>query len=226
VPLNHLASFQEIPVSNTLDIEFYSDSVVQLHFPNNKIFVKALCDTGAAISACSESIIAKLVPQYKRSLVSSSRTFNVANNKRVKPIGSTALGFKIQNKWFSTQVFVFKELSHQFILGRPFLVDNEAILDFGKQRMSLKPSKLHAIANHTIKPKSFCIIPTRITNKHAHVHFSTGQVGKVSQLQETTEIVDAVVSMSDNMAPVIVKNNSNKYINIFGGQNIYNAVSL
>jgi hypothetical protein len=42
--------------------------VVQLHFPNNKLDIQALSDTGASDSACSESIITRLLPQYNRKL--------------------------------------------------------------------------------------------------------------------------------------------------------------
>jgi hypothetical protein len=177
--------------------------VVQINFPHRNLKVNALCDTGAAISACSESLIQKILPQYKTSLVRTSKTFTSADSKTIRPIGSTSLGFQLGKHWVSAHVYVFKNLNHQFILGRPFLNENEAILDFGTKNISIKPTKLHATQNYEIKPKSVCIVTGKITNKHDHTHFSTGLVGKVEPLLDEPGVIESIISISNNTDPWI-----------------------
>ncbi len=188
----------------------------------------ALCDTGAAISACSSSIIHQLVPSYKLSLVPTSKTFNVANNKSIKPLGPLNMSFIITKQFFSTQVYVFNELNHAFILGRPFLQDHEAIIDFKSNKIHLNnPIKVHANENLSIKPNSICLVTCSITRNNQNVHVSSGLVGRVCQLDDNVTIKEALCFVSHNSVPVMIENHSNNPIHIRWGQNIahFNAIA-
>ncbi len=116
--------------------------------------------------------MAQLVPTYKLALVPTTKSFNVANNKTVHPLGSLNISFLIGKEMFSTQVYVFKELNHSFIIGRPFLAQHKALLNFGNNTITFSsPLKVHATKSMAVKPQSTCLIHGKLTkNKKNTCH--------------------------------------------------------
>jgi len=111
-------------------------------------------------------------------------------------------------KEYSEQFYVFDKLNHALILGRTFLNEHGAVLDFSKHTASLlKPYRVHAIQKLRIVQHESCLVAAQITDRFQRTDFPTGLTGVVST--DTDSILclqETAVSVSNNQVPLFLVN--------------------
>lgn len=112
---------------------------VQIYDHNTNLLV----DTGSDLNCISVSLLSKLVPDYKSKLQPSrNKQAEGFAGKLVKILGNITLPTKISDHTFKTTYSVFDQLSHNLILGHPFLKHHGGVYDADTSTLTLKRPEL------------------------------------------------------------------------------------
>ncbi|KXJ06208.1 hypothetical protein AC249_AIPGENE9443 [Exaiptasia diaphana] len=167
-----------------------------------------LCDTGASHTIIDETVYNDIIKVQSFPLIThSSNTFRSANNQHINVLGHTEIPFEIDNKIYTFQTFVAKDLAYKVILGKDFLDHFNAIIDFHHHTLVFQPNqshtdnnscKVHADQTYHLPPLSETIVRAYLANP-----FDSGSAGLVEpkiSLIERYNICGSscLVTVSDN----------------------------
>ena len=94
-----------------------------------------MIDTGSDVSLVSEGIINRL---KKYNLVGATNAkLSGANGLPVEVLGEIAMGFQMEGGYFQSKFLVVENFSHGILLGKDFLSNKGAIVDFHRGEMKI-----------------------------------------------------------------------------------------
>jgi hypothetical protein len=128
----------------------------------------ALVDTGANISAISEETLRKIQTTQKIQIHPPRvGEVKIADGAKITAIASVNIPIQSETKTIYYQDFtVFKTLAQDIILGIDFLTKNKAVLNFGKNEMTLqKPVPARLKDKVQIPPKGEMICTAELGEK-------------------------------------------------------------
>ncbi|KMQ89852.1 s68306 pol retrotransposon woot [Lasius niger] len=103
--------------------------------------VKTLIDTGAQISAITKTLYDKIINEGVQVRLIPIKKFSLvgAFSDRGQPIANgIQIAFRMNEKEFTHELYVVKNLSYEMILGHDFLSEQAAILRCGREEFELK----------------------------------------------------------------------------------------
>ena len=122
--------------------------------------VVGLVDTGAMINVIKKEIVTG-DPELARLPVTHPDKSHIrsANGSLVKIEGKikTGLAFHFHGKTVKvfTELYVVENVTHDLIIGQPFLKENRCNIDIEKQKLKIKPLvKIRAVENFTVPTES------------------------------------------------------------------------
>ena len=195
--------------------------------------LRSLIDTGSELTIISKRIYDSL--KYKNPLKRSNVSLHSANGEAMKTLGNVNLGFKMAGLKFQHDFLVVSDLSRNVIIGRDFLVQNEARLYFDLMKMRIKNVYIPLerdthVASITrlqrlqkLKPHTAYLLQAKVS-KHVPYfgegvfQFQPALKGFVYN-QPEIEISASLIKMEgEHCFPVQVINRSNKIMRLKRGQ--------
>ena len=119
----------------------------------NGIKTAMLIDTGAEISLISSKLFNLFREQSV--LIANDVDLYTANGTAMNVLGKTAIELRLNDRTFIHDVVVVEHCSYNFLLGRDFLIRNEACIDFASCSLKLSDMEIGFVA-----PKERKIVST------------------------------------------------------------------
>ena len=94
-----------------------------------------MIDTGSDVSLVSEGIINRL--EKSNLVVATNAKLSGANGLPVEVLGEIAMGFQMEGGYFQSKFLVVENFSHGILLGKDFLSNKGAIVDFHRGEMKI-----------------------------------------------------------------------------------------
>jgi dUTPase len=145
--------------------------------------------------------------------------FTTANNQFIDALGCLNLRFSINNKRCVGRFYVFKHLSQDIILGRPFLSENRVILNYATQNKEAEAGcDIASVSKHIIPPGERLMLKGKVIGKR----IPTGLEGYVGQHRRRNGLMIAGIAatVSNNYVPIVVENDTDDSITIKRNQKI------
>ena len=200
---------------------FYLDSIVRLSI--NNLTIAALIDSGSPINCIRVTTLQKIDPHYKKQLTKPPpEEYTTASGSEMLPKGMINLNFTLSNVKCCLKFHAFEDLTQDVILGRDFLAKHEATLDYKSKSMSfLEKPKLITTSNHKLSPGECCLIQTKPTSG-SRLILPTGLHGTTAYKHKRNglTVYESAVTCSNNMIPVIVKNENMYDVKIKSGTSL------
>jgi hypothetical protein len=156
----NIASCGEIE-GRVISTHFYAESVIRIKM--RKFQIGALIDSGASISCIQEKLLEEILPTYEQQMREChGADFTTAGGSKLYPAGTIQLQFMVEDTECDATFYVFKNLDQQVILGRTFLTEYQAKLDFENNTLEFQVEpQLMVETEHTLKPGEVCLIKTK-----------------------------------------------------------------
>lgn len=200
--------------------------------------VNYLVDSGCTTNVVSKEVFDRFPRAVRESLVSYSSYGLLADGSQLPIYGSIALKGKV--RWVSyTAEFLVSKISHDVILGVPFLEENKCTLEFANSVLNVNGSelpctdrdgrflnsKVQLIRPVEILPRSECHVQCRLNSLAAS---DTGLVEGVDRWASKGLLVAAAVCSTQENNDVLVRvlNASTEPIKISAGSHLANYSSI
>jgi hypothetical protein len=146
----------------------YASNYIRVLF--NGVCTYALIDSGADVSVVKQSFLNSLCrkPHMYQSSLSHLFTANETTETVLGQVNADIIMLKSSLQQahqtpFRTEFHVVKNLGPTVILGRQFLDKHAGIINYGQQTLTLhNNSRIEAITNFVVPPRSQCVINARI----------------------------------------------------------------
>ena len=190
--------------------------MIRIEF-NGGLITAALVDSGAKVSAISIETLEKIFPNYHNTLKHcDDRTFHTASGDKLHCLGSLPMKFKIENVTCDVEMFVFKSLSQNVILGRDWMEKYRVSIDFANKLIEFNVDIEIAVVSDTkLKPGEVCIIQGKNISKD-NVMLPTGLHGVLTPVlqRDGLQVIDIAVTCCGNGVPLLLQNTSEDCIEI------------
>jgi transposase InsO family protein len=194
-------------------ITFTSDCLVPVIIKQSKY--QALLDTGSSVNCISEETLHATQLSLQQ-IQQTDQNFSTASGSSLNPTGMIYLRFWLNNRRFEDTFYIFKNLSQQIILGRPFMHRHEATLDLHQNKCTFNERiKIYANKDVFLRPAESILIQgvaSKVTPDGLH-----GSVGANAHFSGAT-IVAAAVTICNNKVPLLLTNEKDYNIRLDKGQ--------
>ena len=181
----------------------------------NTFRIFALVDTGASHSVISLPQLRRVCPQFQLSPppFSSAQT---ADGSPMEILGETTLKITLGRLPTKVKVLVVPHLSQDLILGRPFLQQHKAQIDFSKNRLVLhRQFPLTTRADLTIPANTEVVCLAYISSKVQLPNGIQGEVVRPRMKANQAHVVAGSIGLtSQNAVPIRIYNFSGQDITI------------
>ena len=202
--------------SKIIPITFTADSLAPIRISAYKTI--ALIDSGSSINCVSRSTLKNAGLRNMRMHEHIKKSFTTASNEPMTCDGRVHLTFSINDVRYSDDFYVFQELSQDIIIGRPFLYNHKAILNFDNKTMQITGgASLITATKVRIKPRESMLIATipekRLpTGLHGHIGAHTRRNG--------LQIRDCLATACNGKIAIAIDNPTAETITIKKGKKI------
>ena len=119
---------------------------------NDDVTVTGLIDSGSDVSLIHSEVIRKL--GFLDALSKTSANLSGANGLPISVMGEFEMGFQLEGVYFRNKFLVVDKFSQGILLGKDFLFDKGAIVDFQKGEMKIGNVVIPFAGTHAIRVKS------------------------------------------------------------------------
>ena len=116
-------------------MSLYANSTLSVKLQNKTI--RALVDSGSCVNCIKFRILKDNFPHIKISDKPHGVTFKGANDSRINCVGIASIPIKFMDKTCISDVYVFDDIGQSLILGRPFLIKHNVIVDYGRSTFAM-----------------------------------------------------------------------------------------
>lgn len=121
---NDESLFPQIPIITCSLSASDSDPVIKVKF-NGHIF-SALIDTGAGVNVINNKLITEYTPNSGMNLQLA------AGSSQTPVLGLASCQIEINTTSYSLQCYVVEDLCESFVLGKPFLISQQVVIDYSR----------------------------------------------------------------------------------------------
>ncbi len=188
-------------------VTFSTDALIPLKIKH--VPLKALMDTGSSVNCLSERILKSLFPT-QTTLSPNLHLFESASGMSMKSLGRLNLTLYIDDQPRKGEFYVFRDLSQDIILGRPFMEKHGAIIDFSQKEAFLtKGIPLVASSDFSLAPGQSKLIHSICKQYHAPSGLH-GLIGSFTH-RAGVKVLDTAATVYDKMVPIILQNDTDKH---------------
>ena len=196
------------------EVSFYADALVPVTFGDGQPIL-ALIDTGASSNLMSARF-AHTIRKHCMLLPSEKKFFS-ATGETVDAIAQADASFHIGDRAFSDEFEVCPSLTNAVILGREFLYNNGAAIDFSNNQLKFQAQTQVVAANTTIIPPNKSVV---ITAKCARqCDLPTGLHGATEERRKRNGLTihPTACTTQHNRIPIVVSNRADWPIRLKAG---------
>ena len=197
------------------EISFYADALIPLIMEEGSR-VAGLIDTGASCNVMSIEFFRKLRIKRGR-LQRTPKSFSTASGETVRPEGEAKITFRIGQAQFTETFYVCKDLINPVILGRRFLSERKAEVDFAKGQIRFRrAAPLMALATTVVQPRRSSLLVASFKDNQV---MPTGLNGTIRPKVKRNglQVLPTACTASAGKVPLIVTNDTDRPIHIKRG---------
>ena len=141
--------------------------------------VKLLVDTGASITVINAAFFRNIPSsQPLKTTTSSVPAINTVSGERLPILGQVILPLEIDSRCYHCRMYVIEDLGFEAVLGRDFLEEKGAVIDFRNGTVQLTDQDpitkepviqtVRAVATYVIPPRAEAIVPAHLEQSSPH----------------------------------------------------------
>ena len=200
--------------SAIISVSFNNDALVPISIKRTPF--NALVDTGSSINCINQRVFYSLFSPHTR-LQKCPHIFHAADGGVLKVRGQFKIRFHIQNVPVEGIFYVFPDLSQDVILGRTFMDDYGAQMDFSNKKLHLpRLAALKADKCYTLPPGKTVLVVASCRRSH----LPTGLHGSIAAFHHRSgaKTLDTTATVCHHLVPVLVQNPTDRQISVRRGQ--------
>ena len=204
--------------NDMLAVHFYANMVMDIQIDNIK--TGTLLDTGSDRSVISQKLMQKLGKKWIL-LPPEVQIFKLASGQILKAKNAVFLTFRAAQTDIVYKFHILENLQHEIILGKDFMTDYKAVIDFNDNTIKFDTSvKLTLLENASIKPGlsmtvTACPVDSNIIIPNGLNGIITNAL---DEMFPGIYVQDIACTVVDSQLGMILTNNSDEVINVKRGQ--------